>query len=61
MNNLYFVLQDNFGDAPLHDAIEKDHPECIDVLMEAPSLDLQAQNHKGFNMLQLACLHGNVQ
>ncbi|KAL8578225.1 hypothetical protein ACOMHN_040986 [Nucella lapillus] len=51
---------DQYGDAPLHDAIGKDNKEAIDSLMEAPALDLQTLNRKGFNMLQLACLRGNV-
>nr|KAG5706472.1 hypothetical protein BaRGS_032865 [Batillaria attramentaria] len=53
-------VKDEFEDAPLHDAIEKDHKEALDVLMEAPRLDLQNRNRKGFNMLQLACLRGNA-
>lgn len=51
---------DKYGDAPLHDAIEKDNKEAIDALMEAPALNLQLRNKKGFNMLQLACLRGNA-
>lgn len=51
---------DKYGDAPLHDAIEKDNNEALDALMDAPALDLQRRNNKGFNMLQLACLRGNL-
>lgn len=52
--------QDEFEDAPLHDAIEKDNKEAIDVLVDTPSQKLSLQNRKGFNMLQLACLRGCV-
>ncbi|KAK7093215.1 E3 ubiquitin-protein ligase MIB2-like [Littorina saxatilis] len=51
---------DKYGDSPLHDAIEKNNDDAIDALMEAPSLDLQVRNRKGFNMLQLASLRGNL-
>ena len=53
--------QDNYGDSPLHDAIEKENGEAVDVLMTAPGLNLQLCNRNGFNMLQLACLRGYVQ
>ena len=55
------LLQDQYGDTPLHDAIDKDNTEAIDMLLRVKSIDLQAKNKKGFNLLQHACLKGNAQ
>ena len=53
--------QDQYGDTPLHDAIERDNADAVDMLLRVKTIDLLAKDRKGFNMLQLACLKGNAQ
>ena len=53
--------QDQYGDTPLHDAIDKDNADAVDMLLRAKTIDLQAENKKGFNILQHACLKGDAQ
>ncbi|KAL8591676.1 hypothetical protein ACOMHN_056792 [Nucella lapillus] len=51
---------DQFGDTPLHDAIERHNDDAVDMLVRIQTIDLQAQDRKGFNMLQQAALKGNA-
>ncbi|XP_071946064.1 E3 ubiquitin-protein ligase MIB2-like isoform X3 [Antedon mediterranea] len=51
--------QDAYGDSALHDAVAKNNKEIIEMLIDAPSIDLTVKNKKGFNSLHHAALKGN--
>lgn len=48
------------GDTALHDAIGKENVEVVELLCNAPYLDLTVRNNRGFNALHHASLKGNV-
>lgn len=53
-------IQDSYGDTALHDAIGKENTEVVELLCNAPNLDLTVRNNRGFNALHHASLKGNV-
>lgn len=53
-------IQDSYGDTALHDAIGKENSEVVELLCNAPNLDLTVRNNRGFNALHHASLKGNV-
>lgn len=53
-------IQDSYGDTALHDAIGKENAEVVELLCNAPNLDLTVRNNRGFNALHHASLKGNV-
>lgn len=53
-------IQDSYGDTALHDAIGKENTEVVELLCNAPNLNLTVRNHRGFNCLHHASLKGNV-
>ena len=53
-------IQDSYGDTALHDAIGKENSDVVELLCNAPNLDLTVRNNRGFNALHHASLKGNV-
>lgn len=53
-------IQDSYGDTALHDAIGKENTEVVELLCNAPNLNLTVRNNRGFNCLHHASLKGNV-
>lgn len=53
-------IQDSYGDTALHDAIGKENTEVVELLCNAPNLDLTVRNNRGFNALHHAALKGNM-
>lgn len=53
-------IQDSYGDTALHDAIGKENAEVVELLCNAPNLDLTVRNNRGFNALHHASLKGNA-
>lgn len=53
-------IQDSYGDTALHDAIGKENTEVVELLCNAPNLDLSVRNNRGFNALHHASLKGNL-
>lgn len=53
-------IQDSYGDTALHDAIGKENTDVVELLCNAPNLDLTVRNNRGFNALHHASLKGNV-
>lgn len=53
-------IQDSYGDTALHDAIGKENTEVVELLCNAPNLDLTVRNNRGFNALHHAALKGNI-
>lgn len=52
-------IQDSYGDTALHDAIGKENAEVVELLCNAPNLDLTVRNNRGFNALHHSSLKGN--
>lgn len=53
-------IQDSYGDTALHDAIGKENADVVELLCNAPNLNLTVRNNRGFNALHHASLKGNV-
>jgi E3 ubiquitin-protein ligase mind-bomb len=51
--------QDNEGDTPLHDAVNKDNNAIVNMLVQCGRVDFKLKNHKGFNVLHQAARRGN--
>lgn len=53
-------IQDSYGDTALHDAIGKENFEVVELLCNAPNLNVTVTNNRGFNVLHHASLKGKV-
>jgi len=54
------LIQDGVGDTALHDAITKDSPAIVDLLLASNKVKLELKNAKGFNVIHFAALHGKA-
>lgn len=51
--------KDFVGDTPLFDAIQLGHQQIVEILLQAPALNVNELNVRGFNMLMFAALRGH--
>ena len=52
-------MQNEFGDTPLHMAIERQTDVVMETLVQLPEVDISVENKQHFNMIHLACLMDN--
>ncbi|CAG0898529.1 unnamed protein product [Darwinula stevensoni] len=53
-------VQDSYGDTALHDAIGKESPAILGLLLSKPGIDVTLRNRRGFHPLHHAALKGNA-
>lgn len=54
-----YLLQDSYGDTALHDAINKESLDIVEMLCNVHGMDFTIRNKRGFNVLHHAALKGN--
>ena len=55
------ILQDKYGDTPLHDAIARQNTVMVDLLLQLDNVNVRLVNKKGYTPLQLACRVKNAE
>lgn len=54
-----FLLQDSFGDTPLHDAVSKGDMNLVCLLHNEGNVDYTLANNQGFNVIHTCALKGH--